>query len=185
MGEPRWLDRREAQVWQAYRDLKIELQAALSRQLVRDAGLSGAEYALLVPLAEAPGGMLRARELGREVDWDRSRLSHQVSRMERRGLVAREDCADDARGSMVRLTEAGRAALEAAAPEHVETVRRYFFDPLTREEVETLGGLFDRMLARLAGDDADGSPPRGQSGVGAGPRGEGPRSRHRLSGDGL
>ena len=152
MPERRWLDQREAQVWQAYRDLKVELQAALDRQLERDANLSGADYALLVPLSESVDGVLRARDLGRMIDWDRSRISHQVRRMEKRGLVAREDCVDDARGSMVRLTPAGRAAIEAAAPEHVETVRRYVFDPLTREEIETLGALFDRMLACLAGD---------------------------------
>lgn len=94
--------------------------------------LSGAEYAVLVPLSEAAEGVLRARDLGRMIDWDRTRLSHQVTRMEKRGLVAREDCVDDARGSMVRLTAAGRAAIDAAAPDHVETVRRYFFDAHAR-----------------------------------------------------
>jgi DNA-binding MarR family transcriptional regulator len=153
MPEPRWLDAREAHVWQSYRDLYTELYSALGRQLQRDAGLTAAEYALLAPLSEAPDGVLRARDLGRQVGWDRSRVSHQVSRMEKRGLVAREDCSDDARGSMVRITDAGRSAIESAAPEHVATVRRYFFDPLTREETETLGRLFDRLLARLPRDD--------------------------------
>ena len=111
MPEPRWLDQREAQVWQAYRDLKVELQAALDRQLERDANLSGADYALLVPLSESVDGVLRARDLGRMIDWERSMISHQVRWMEKRGLVAREDCVDDARGSMVRLTSAGRAAI--------------------------------------------------------------------------
>jgi DNA-binding MarR family transcriptional regulator len=153
MPEPRWLDAREAHVWQSYRDLHTELYSALGRRLQRDAGLTAAEYALLAPLSEAPDGVLRARDLGRQVGWDRSRVSHQVSRMEKRGLVAREDCSDDARGSMVRITDAGRTAIESAAPEHVATVRRYFFDPLTREETETLGRLFDRLLARLPRDD--------------------------------
>jgi DNA-binding MarR family transcriptional regulator len=130
MAKPRWLNEREAHLWQAYRDLQRELRNALHRQLVRDAGLSGAEYALLVPLSEAPDARLRARELGRMVGWDRSRISHQLSRMEQRGLVARERCPDDARGSMVRLTPAGRSAIEAAAANHVTTVRRFFFDPL-------------------------------------------------------
>ncbi|WP_370021121.1 MarR family winged helix-turn-helix transcriptional regulator [Planotetraspora sp. GP83] len=154
MTEPRWLDEREARIWQAYRDVRRELQSALDRQLVRDAGLSGADYALLVPLSEAPEGALRARDLGLSVGWDRSRLSHQVGRMEKRGLVTREECVEDARGSMVRLTAAGRAAIEAAAPEHVETVRRYFFDPLTDEELDQLGDVFHRLLARLAQGDA-------------------------------
>ena len=150
MAEPRWLDQREAHVWQAYRDLQRELRNALDRQLVRDAGLSGAEYALLVPLSEAPGGRLRARDLGGMVGWDRSRISHQLSRMEHRGLVTREPCPDDARGSIVRLTPAGRSAIEAAAPNHVATVRRFFLDPLSDDEVDTLATLFNRLLAGLA-----------------------------------
>ncbi|MER8087785.1 hypothetical protein ACFVZR_33325 [Streptomyces sp. NPDC058316] len=67
-------------------------------------------------------------------------------------MVAREPREDDARGSMVRMTAQGRAAIEAAAPQHVETVRRYFFDPLSHDEVETLGVLFDRLLASLPRD---------------------------------
>ncbi|MFV0126462.1 MarR family winged helix-turn-helix transcriptional regulator [Streptomyces sp. HMX112] len=152
MGEPRWLDEQEALVWEKYRELRRELQQAQDRQLVRDSGLSAAEYALLAPLSESRDGLLRARELGQRVGWERSRLSHQVGRMEKRGLVTRETCAEDGRGSMVRLTPEGRAAIEAAAPRHVETVRRYFFDPLSRAEVETLGAIFDRMLDALSRD---------------------------------
>jgi DNA-binding MarR family transcriptional regulator len=148
----RWLNKREAEVWRKYRDLQRELQSAQDRQLIRDSGLSGADYALLVPLSESPGGLVRARDLGLAVGWERSRISHQIRRMEERGLVTREACADDARGSMVRLTTFGRAAIESAAPAHVETVRRFFFDPLSREEVGTLGALFDRMLAALSLD---------------------------------
>jgi DNA-binding MarR family transcriptional regulator len=148
--EPRWLDEREARVWRTYRDLQRELRNALDRQLVRDAGLSGAEYALLVPLSEAPEGLIRARDLGLLVGWDRTRVSHQLSRMEQRGFVTREQCPDDARGSMVRLTSAGRSAIEAAAPEHVNTVRRLFFDPLTDDEVKTLATLLERLRAQLA-----------------------------------
>lgn len=154
MAEPRWLDQREAHLWQAYRDLQRQLRNALDRQLVDDAGLSGAEYALLVPLSESPGGRLRARDLGSMVGWDRSRISHQLSRMEHRGLVTREPCPDDARGSIVRLTPAGRCAIKAAAPNHVTTVRRFFLDPLSDDELDTLATLFDRLLAGLA-DTAD------------------------------
>ncbi len=123
---------------------------ALHRQLVRDAGLTGADYALLVPLSETPDGVIRARDLGHVVGWDRSRISHQLRRMEQRGLVTREHCPDDARGSMVRLTPPGRSAIEAAAPNHVAAVRRLFIDHLTDNEIDTLTALFDRLLARLA-----------------------------------
>jgi DNA-binding MarR family transcriptional regulator len=154
MAEPRWLDDREAHAWQAHRDMMRELHGALERQLVRESGLSGAEYAILVPLSESAGGVLRARELGTAAGWDRSRLSHQVSRMEKRGLVTREDCSEDARGSMVRLTEAGRAAIEAAAPGHVAAVRRYFLDALSDDELDTLVALYDRILAGLPREGA-------------------------------
>ncbi|MFE5091911.1 MarR family winged helix-turn-helix transcriptional regulator [Streptomyces sp. NPDC056638] len=152
MNEPRWLDLREATVWKKYRDLQRQLQSALDRQLARDSVLSGADYAVLAPLSESPGDVLRARDLQVELGWERSRLSHQISRMEKRGMVAREPCEDDARGSMVRMTAQGRAAIEGAAPQHVETVRRYFFDPLSHDEVETLGVLFDRLLDSLSRD---------------------------------
>ncbi|SDD11759.1 MarR family winged helix-turn-helix transcriptional regulator [Actinokineospora iranica] len=154
MTAPRWLDESEARLWRAYLVLVRDLRRAFDRQLERDAGLSGADYAVLVPLSEAADGVLRMRELGRSVDWDRSRLSHQVRRMEKRGLVAREDCAEDARGSMVRLTDAGRAAIEAAAPEHVETVRRYFIDQLSEDERAVLTDVFERLNQRLDSDGA-------------------------------
>ncbi len=154
MTEPRWLDEREAHLWQAYRDLQRQLRNALDRQLVRDAGLTGADYALLVPLSGAPDGVIRARDLGRLVGWDRSRISHQLRRMEQRGLVTREDCPDDARGSMIRLTPAGRSAIEAAAPNHVAEVRRLFIDQLSDDEIDALTALFDRLLSGLAKPDS-------------------------------
>jgi DNA-binding MarR family transcriptional regulator len=156
MAEPRWLDEREARVWRAYVDLQRELMGVLATRLAQDSGLSGAEYEVLVPLSEVEGGVLRARELGLATGRGRSSLSHQVKRMEKRGLVVREECEEDARGSMVRLTDAGRAALVAAAPQHVESVRRYFFDQLPEEDVETLGKLLDRILAGVRGSGATG-----------------------------
>ncbi|MDV9186986.1 MarR family winged helix-turn-helix transcriptional regulator [Streptomyces sp. SR27] len=152
MNAPRWLNEREAAVWKQYRDLQRRLQSVMDRQLARDSTLSGTEYAVLVPLSESPGDVLRARALRAQLGWERSRLSHQVSRMETRGLVVREPCEDDARGSMVRMTPRGRDALEAAAPRHVETVRHSFFDPLSPDEVNTLGVLFGRLLASLPRD---------------------------------
>jgi DNA-binding MarR family transcriptional regulator len=147
--KPRWLDQHQQHVWQAYRHLNQQLYAALEDQLMRDAGLSGADYSVLVPLSEEPTGVLRARELCTEIGWDRSRLSHHITRMEKRGLVAREECSEDGRGSMVRLTDAGRQAIEGAAPLHAEAVHRQFFDLVSDEEVETLSVVFDRLLENL------------------------------------
>jgi len=149
MSEPRWLTPDQAEVWAKYRRLRRELQRAQDQQLQQDSGLSAADYALLAPLSESSEGVLRARELGAEVDWERSRLSHQISRMEKRGLVTREACADDARGSMVRLTEKGRDAIEAAAPAHAENVRRLVFDPLTPDEMRVFGDVLDRILGAV------------------------------------
>ncbi|TWF74996.1 DNA-binding MarR family transcriptional regulator [Pseudonocardia hierapolitana] len=153
MGEARWLDEREARAWRGMIGVLQRLTAVLERQLVQDAGLSGAEYTLLVPLSEAPGGVLRARDLGRMVGWERSRVSHQVTRMEKRGLVAREECGEDARGSMVRLTDAGRTAIVAVAPAHVAAVRRHFIGVLTDAELDVIGPALERVLDRLPGND--------------------------------
>jgi DNA-binding MarR family transcriptional regulator len=148
--QPRWLDQRQQQVWQAYLHLNQHLYAFLGQELVRDSGLSGADYQVLHPLSEAPGDLLRARELGVEIGWDRSRLSHHLTRMERRGLVAREECVEDGRGLMVRLTSQGRKAIEHAAPQLVENVRRCFFDLVSEAELETLAAVFERLLGNLA-----------------------------------
>jgi DNA-binding MarR family transcriptional regulator len=149
MTDTRWLDAREARLWQSYRDAYRELMRALEARLIGNSGLSGADYALLHPLSVAEDGVLRTRDLGRSVGWERSRLSHQVSRMEKRGLVCREECATDARGSMVCLTELGRKAIEAAAPDHVDAVRTYFFEHLTPEEQDQLTVLLDRIVANV------------------------------------
>jgi DNA-binding MarR family transcriptional regulator len=154
VAKPRWLDDRQQRVWQAYLHLNQHLYATLEQQLVRDSGLSGADYKVLHPLSEAPGGLLRARELCSEIGWDRSRLSHHVRRMEKRGLVTREECAEDARGLMVRLTDAGRKAIEGAAPQHAESVRRHFFDLVSIEELETLATVFERVLENITSERA-------------------------------
>jgi DNA-binding MarR family transcriptional regulator len=151
MAQQRWLDERESHLWRTWLRLNQELPSMLEEQISRDAGLSGADYAVLVPLSESPDGMLRSRELGRQILWDRSRLSHHVGRMEKRGLVTREECAEDGRGAMVRLTEAGRAAIERAAPGHVDATRRYFFDLLADDEIDVLATVFERVLAHLEG----------------------------------
>src|SRR5260221_8000078 len=154
MTQPRWLDDHQQRMWQGYLHVNQDLFALLEQELARESGLSGADYRVLHPLSAAPGGLLRARDLGSEIGWDRSRLSHHLSRMETRGLVAREECAEDARGLMVRLTKLGRQAIEAAAPGHAEAVRRYFFDQLSNDEIETMAAVFERVLDNLRREKA-------------------------------
>jgi DNA-binding MarR family transcriptional regulator len=117
--------------------------------------MSEADYEVLVHLSEAPEGRLRPYQLGRITQWEKSRLSHHLSRMGERGLVERQFCPTDNRGSFVAITESGRAAIAAAAPQHVEDVRRLFIDVLTPEQLDAIADIADTVLANLDGDDAD------------------------------
>ena len=150
-----WLDETEARAWRGYLRMRTMLDAELSRELYRDSGLSTADYEVLVHLSElgsdGHGHRLRMNELCARMLWSKSRLSHQVGRMEQRGLVARENCPSDARGAFVRLTDAGLAAIVAAAPGHVDTVRQHLMDLLTREQIETLGDITDLVVDHLTG----------------------------------
>ena len=149
----KWLNEQEQRAWRAFLQLAVELNARLNRNLVREAGLSEADYAVLVHLSEAPDNRLRAFQLGRALAWEKSRLSHHLTRMERRGLVSRQECPTDARGAFVVLTDAGRAAIEAAAPRHVADVRRYFIDVLTPAQLDELTKIADTVVERLGEDD--------------------------------
>lgn len=148
MTEPRWLDDREQQVWLAFIDMSRQLAAGMEQQLA-GSGISGADYQLLAPLSAATGGALRPRDLARSTGWDRSRLAHQLRRMEQRGLITREDCADDARGTLVLLTKDGKAALRRAAPGHVAWVREHFIDALTPAQQDALAAIAAQVVARL------------------------------------
>lgn len=144
-------------MWRGYLTMRRDLDRVIERQLA-DVGLSSADYELLVPLSEAPDQVLRARDLGLTVGWDRSRLAHHLRRMEQRGLVTRFECPTDARGTMVGLTTEGRSALQSAAPGHVETVRRFFVDVLTPQEVSALAEMCERVRARIGA--GEGTAPR-------------------------
>ncbi|MEU8054263.1 MarR family winged helix-turn-helix transcriptional regulator [Micromonospora harpali] len=149
MTGTRWLDDDQQRAWRAYLRMQAELAARLGRQLQADSGLSFADYGVLVQLAEAPDGRLRPFALQRDLQWEQSRLSHHLGRMQRRGLVDREECPQDARGAFVVLTAAGRAAIEAAAPAHVDTVRRLVFDQLDPDEVRALERIATRVVDGL------------------------------------
>ena len=147
----RWLDEREQAAWRGFLDLHARLNAQLNRELQRDSGLSLADFAVLVQLSEHEGGAMRVLALARALGWEKSRLSHQLSRMQQRGLLQRAGCPTDRRGSFVELTPHGRVAIEGAAPRHVESVRRYLFDHLTPEQVDVLAAVADTALDQLAG----------------------------------
>lgn len=158
--EPQWLDSREERAWRGFHRMRAELTAHLARQLSQECGLSEAEYAILVVVSEAPGRRIRWRELCRALGWERSRLSHQISRMETRGTVERATCVDDARGFDVVLTRPGRRAVESAAPIHLETVRHCFIDLLTAEQLDTLGTVAEIVTKHLETQHAEDCSPR-------------------------
>lgn len=155
VDEPRWLDEQEARAWRAYTRMRIQLEARLARDLAAESGLSQADYEVLVNLSEAPEGRLRHFQLGEALQWERSRLSHQLARMAKRGLIAKDPCPTDARGGFVVLTAAGRAAIEAAAPGHVAAVRRYFIDALDTEQLVALADIAETVLAHLDAEGED------------------------------
>lgn len=135
--------------------MRTMLDLALSRDLRRDSGLSDADYDVLTMLSDRPGRALRARELGSRLKWSTSRLSHQIGRMEQRGLVSRRAAGDDARGAVVALTDAGWQTLRSAAPLHVESVRRNLIDLITPAELRTLDRIACKVLDHLQPGAAD------------------------------
>ncbi|MCU1673929.1 MAG: regulatory protein marr [Frankiales bacterium] len=151
----RWLSADEQAVWRAFLGANKLVFEQLDRELQRDAKIPHAYYEILVRLSEAPERALRMSALADRSQSSRSRLSHAVARLEDQGWVKRESCAEDKRGQIARLTDEGFAALEAAAPLHVESVRRHVFDPLTAEQQRQLKAISTALLAALH-DDPDG-----------------------------
>ncbi|MCV7202669.1 winged helix-turn-helix transcriptional regulator [Mycolicibacterium peregrinum] len=150
--EPNWLSRDEDRAWRAFIDAHQQIEAHLSRRL-QESGLSGADYEVLAALSALDGDRMPAHALCNALNWEKSRLSHQVRRMQNDGLISREPNPDDARSTMVRLLPAGRAAIEKAAPGHVADVRRTFIDLFTPTELDTLATLHERVLRHLAKSD--------------------------------
>ena len=145
----KWLTVEEQRAWRGLLQMTSQLNARMNRQLQDDYGVSLADYDVLVALSEAPEGRLRVFEIAGALAWEQSRVSHQIARMQRRGLVARQECPADARGAFAVLTDVGRAAIERAAPAHVETVRELVFDGLSRDQLAALTAITSGVLDRL------------------------------------
>lgn len=130
--------------------MQAQLNAELHRRMQAESGLSLADFDVLVALTDRTPERMRVLELAQALQWEKSRLSHHLSRMQRRGLIEREDCPDDARGAFVLLSAEGRRAIEAAAPPHVAAVRELVFDGLDDADVDALARIADAVLARIA-----------------------------------
>jgi DNA-binding MarR family transcriptional regulator len=152
--EPNWLSEEEEKAWRGFVALRIGLVGHLARQLAQDSGITEAEFEVLVVVSEAPGQRIRSRDLGKALNWERSRLSHQITRMEERGMVAREQCENDARGFDVLLTKVGLKAIQAAAPAHLEGVRHCFIDLLTPAQMKTLSSIAEVVTEHLKKEHA-------------------------------
>lgn len=144
------LSQPQLRAWRLLVEMQELLRGRIEQQLQADSGLSNADYTVLVVLSEAPDGQLRALHLVRALEWEKSRLHHQLTRMCGRGLIERRSGAG--RTSYAAITAAGRAALEAAVPSHSAEVRRLVFDSLTDLQVQQLAEISQSLLDGLRGD---------------------------------
>ncbi|MEV6283930.1 MarR family winged helix-turn-helix transcriptional regulator [Kribbella sp. NPDC051770] len=149
-AEPEWLDDTELHVWRRFQRMRTQFATALRVTMQLDSDLPLPDFEVLAVLSDAEGGELRARDLRFELQWEKSRLAHRVKALEERGLVQRSECPDDPRAPIVRMTEAGRQAIAAAAPAHVDRVRDLVFDPLTKKQQQALLEISEAIMGRLA-----------------------------------
>lgn len=143
--EKAWLEPEEQDVWRGFLRMNAWIYDELEHDLRTRDGLSLIEYGILAHLSEAPGQRMRMRNLAETVIVSKSRLSHQIARLEREGHVRRENCEDDRRGLWAVLTEKGAAVLGQAAPGHATRVRSLMFDRLSPEQVDQLRGIVDTL----------------------------------------
>lgn len=148
---PRWLTDAEQQSWRAWIAVSLLLPDRLSRDLQESAGISLADYEILVRLSEAPDRRLRMSDLAEATLSSRSRLTHQIDRLEKAGWVERERCEDDRRGAYAAMTTAGWEFLVQAAPAHVASVRARLVDVLSEEEFAEFGRLCATIADHLEG----------------------------------
>lgn len=141
-----WLNDREQRAWRVFIGLTALVKTETDADFMAH-GLSQPDYALLVPLSEAPGGRLRAAELRRAVHWEKGRLSRHLARMAKRGLIQMGTYASSTGpGQMITLTDEGRTAIEHAAPSHVALIRRLIIDKLSSEDLDALLAIGEKTL---------------------------------------
>ena len=149
MTDATGIDEDSWQTWRAFVSMQGQLARALDRQLQRDAGLSQSDYSVMIMLFNSPERQVRTGELAELLAWEKSRVSHQIARMEKRSLVERSECDEDARGTWVSLTAEGRRTLLGAMRDHSAEIRSQFFDRLEPGELATIRAVSERVLDGL------------------------------------
>lgn len=155
-------------VWRSFSSMRRQLDRALETQLRRDSAVSVAEYEVLLALHEAPDRQLRIKEISARTGWEKSRVSHQVTRLEKRRLLSRSECETDGRGSWVALTSDGRRTVLDAMRAHGDAIRQYFFDLLAAGEGELLQRFSEQVLEAIGALPDTKSPTDTKSPAGAG-----------------
>ncbi|WP_028245888.1 MarR family winged helix-turn-helix transcriptional regulator [Pseudoclavibacter soli] len=153
MSDTRWLTDQQLKTWLRLEAVVELLPGALDAQLIKDAGLTHFEYLVLAKLSESPERALRMTQLAASTNATLPRLSHVVSRLEKRGYVERTSCSDDRRVTIARLTEEGWQKVVESAPGHVANVRHYVIDQLSSEQVDQLFAITERLLNTLDPDN--------------------------------
>ncbi|GAA3593606.1 MarR family transcriptional regulator [Kribbella ginsengisoli] len=152
-----WLDDDEQKAWRSYLQMRRTLETHLARHLQREFGLSESDFEILVNLSESETGRMRAYELGEATQWEKSRMSHHLTRMEKRGLIRKEAC--EARYPEIVLTDEGLAAIKACAPGHAGRVREFFVDVLGKERMLALGEAADDVIDAVDQHQRTDCPP--------------------------
>src|SRR2546421_5533779 len=139
---------REVAIWRSLIDTTGELRRVLGAEL-QESSLSPADYQVLLALSEAKDRRMRSSELAKTIDWERSRLSHHLGRMELRRLIRRDDCATDSRGAEVSLTADGARVFRRATAPHMRSIKKHFADALTPEQFEALADVLRALQHHL------------------------------------
>jgi DNA-binding MarR family transcriptional regulator len=152
-----WLDEDEQKAWRSYLLMRRTLETHLERHLQREFGLSKSDFEILVNLSESETGRMRAHQLGKATQWEKSRMSHHLSRMEKRGLIRKESC--DSRYPEIVITEEGLAAIKACAPAHAAMVREFFVDIFGADRMAVLGEVSDEIVEAIQKHQQTDCPP--------------------------
>jgi len=157
VGKGPWLDDDEQKAWRSYLLMHKTLETHMERHLQREFGLSKSDFEILVNLSESKTGRMRAFELGEATQWEKSRMSHHLTRMEKRGLIQKVAC--DARYPEITITEAGMAAIKACAPAHAARIREFFVDVFGPDRMAVLGEVSDEVVETIRKHETSDCPP--------------------------